>query len=108
MVHEYGMGTATASVKAVTDADIVSDLTRRIRDEEQQELAFEAHRHAHHLIIEHRDTLERFAQELLENVVLERPQIDKIKLGVPRIERRPARPDLRVAAATKQPPREQS
>jgi hypothetical protein len=24
--------------------------------------------------------------------------------GVPRIERRPARPDLRVAAASKQPP----
>jgi len=30
MVHDYGMGTATAGVRAVTDADIVSDLTRRI------------------------------------------------------------------------------
>ena len=50
MVHEYGMGTATASVRAVTDADIVSDLTRRIRDEEQQELAFEAQSAAYDLI----------------------------------------------------------
>jgi cell division protease FtsH len=87
------------------ESEAVSDLTRRIRDEEQQELAYEAHRHAHELIIAHRDTLERFAQELLENEVLERPQIDKIMDGVPRIERRPAHPDLRVAAATKQPPR---
>jgi len=30
----------------VTDANVVSDLTRRIRDEEQQELAFEAERAA--------------------------------------------------------------
>jgi cell division protease FtsH len=104
MVHDYGMGSQTAAPRAVRESESVSDLTRRIRDEEEQELAFEAHRHAHELIAEHRDTLERFAQELLENEVLERPQIDKIMDGVPRIERRPARPDLRVAAATKQPP----
>ncbi|MEA2341307.1 MAG: cell division protease FtsH, partial [Solirubrobacteraceae bacterium] len=42
MVHEYGMGTSTAIARAVTDANVVSDLTRRIRDEEQQELAYEA------------------------------------------------------------------
>jgi cell division protease FtsH len=104
MVHQYGMGSQTTAPRAVVESEAVSDLTRRIRDEEQQELAFEAHRHAHELIIAHRDTLERFAQELLENEVLERPQIDKIMDGVPRIERRPARPDLRVAAASKQPP----
>jgi cell division protease FtsH len=106
MVHQYGMGSQTAAPRAVVESEAVSDLTRRIRDEEQQELAYEAHRHAHELIIAHRDTLERFAQELLENEVLERPQIDKIMDGVPRIERRLARPDLRVAAATKQPPRD--
>jgi cell division protease FtsH len=104
MVHQYGMGSQTTAPRAVVESEAVSDLTRRIRDEEQQELAFEAHRHAHELIIAHRDTLERFAQELLENEVLERPQIDKIMDGVPGIERRPARPDLRVAAASKQPP----
>jgi cell division protease FtsH len=104
MVHQYGMGSQTAAPRAVVESEAVSDLTRRIRDEEQQELAFEAHRHAHELITTHRETLERFAQELLENEVLERPQIDKIMDGVPRIERRPERPDLRVAAASKQPP----
>src|SRR3954452_14183135 len=104
MVHQYGMGSQTNAPRAVVEAEAVSDLTRRIRDEEQQELAFEAHRHAHELIIEHRVTLERFAQELLENEVLERPEIDTIMADVPRIDRRPARPDLRVAAASKQPP----
>jgi cell division protease FtsH len=104
MVHDYGMGSQNHAPRALRQSEWVSDLTRRIRDEEEQELAFEAHRHAQELITEHRETLERFAQELLENEVLERPQIDKIMDGVPRIERRPARPDLRVAAASKQPP----
>src|SRR3954466_9411199 len=104
MVHQYGMGSQTTAPRAVAESEAVSDLSRPIRDEEQQELAFEAHRHAHKLITEHHATLERFAQELLENEVLERPQIDKIMDGVPRIDRRPARPDLRVAAASKQPP----
>jgi cell division protease FtsH len=104
MVHDYGMGSQTHAPRSLRRSEEVSDLTRRIRDEEEQELAFEAHRHAQELISEHRETLERFAQELLENEVLERPQIDTIMDGVPRIERRVARPDLRVAAATKQPP----
>jgi cell division protease FtsH len=104
MVHQYGMGSQTNAPRAVVESEAVSDLTRRIRDEEQQELAFEGHRHAHELIIAHRDTLERFAQELLENEVLERPQIDKIMADVAGIDRRPDRPALRVAAASKQPP----
>ena len=104
MVHDYGMGSQTHAPRSLRRSAEVSDLTRRIRDEEEQELAFEAHRHAQELITEHRATLERFAQELLENEVLERPQIDRIMDGVPRIERRVARPDLRVAAATKQQP----
>jgi cell division protease FtsH len=104
MVHDYGMGSQTTAPRAVRESEAVSDLTRRIRDEEQQELAFEAHRHTHELITEHRATLERFAKELLENEVLERPQIDKIMDGVPRIERRPDRHGLRVAAASKAPP----
>jgi len=104
MVHDYGMGSQTHAPRSLRRSEQVSDLTRRIRDEEEQELAFEAHRHAQELITEHRETLERFAQELLENEVLERPQIDRIMDGVPRIDRRPVRPDLRVAAASKQPP----
>jgi cell division protease FtsH len=104
MVHQYGMGSQSNAPRAVVESEAVSDLTRRIRDEEQQELAFEGHRHAYELITKHRETLEQFAQELLENEVLERPQIDKIMDGVVGIDRRPDRPDLRVAAASKQPP----
>ena len=42
MVHEYGMGSVAATARAVTDANVVSDTTRRIRDQEQQDLVFEA------------------------------------------------------------------
>jgi cell division protease FtsH len=95
MVHDYGMGTATASVRAVTDADIVSDLTRRIRDEEQQELAFEAQRAAYEIITQHREKLEEFAQALLERESLDRREIDAIMAGTPPF----ARPVLRPAPA---------
>jgi cell division protease FtsH len=88
MVHEYGMGTATASVRAVTDADIVSDLTRRIRDEEQQELAFEAQKAAYDLITAHREKLEELAQALLERETLDRREIDTIMADTPPMPRR--------------------
>jgi cell division protease FtsH len=89
MVHDYGMGTATASVRAVTDADIVSDLTRRIRDEEQQELAFEAQRAAYDLITGHRSKLEELATALLERETLDRGEVDAIMAGVEPVRRRP-------------------
>jgi cell division protease FtsH len=89
MVHEYGMGTAGTVARALTDANVVSDMTRRIRDEEQQDLVFEAERIARRLISEHRGKLEEFAAALLEHEVLERPQIDEIMRG------------LRVAAAAR-------
>jgi cell division protease FtsH len=88
MVHEYGMGTATASVRAVTDADIVSDLTRRIRDEEQQDLAFEAQRAAYDLITAHRAKLEEIATALLERETLDRGEIDTIMADTPPVARR--------------------
>lgn len=88
MVHDYGMGTATASVRAVTDADIVSDLTRRIRDEEQQELAFEAQRAAYDLITGHRHKLEEIAGALLEHETLGRKEIDRIMADTPPVPRR--------------------
>jgi cell division protease FtsH len=89
MVHDYGMGTATASVRAVTDADLVSDLTRRIRDEEQQELAFEAQRAAYELINAHRPKLEELATALLDRETLDRGEIDTIMAGVEPVRRRP-------------------
>jgi cell division protease FtsH len=102
MVHEYAMGTAPeTSNRAIVDRQAVSDLTRRIGDEEQQELAFEAHRSAHGLISSHLELLDAFAHALLDREVLERADIDKIMAGVPTIDRRPRVPDLRVAAASR-------
>jgi cell division protease FtsH len=104
MVHEYGMGTTHASTRAVTDANVVSDMTRRIRDEEQQELAFEAERAARRLIGEHRDALDSIATELLERETLERPDLVRILDGIPRVERRPGPAGLRVVATDPQAP----
>ena len=101
MVHDYGMGTSSPAVRAVTDADIVSDLTRRIRDEEQQELAFEAQKCAYDLIVGHRDKLEELAQALLDKEALERPEIDAIMAGVPRIGPRPSPGASRLAATVR-------
>ena len=92
MVHHYGMGTSDNATRAFVDQAMLSDITRRIRDEEQQSLAFEAHRHAQALIEGHREKLEEIAQALLEKEVLERPEIDVIMEGVPRIDRRPSGP----------------
>jgi cell division protease FtsH len=103
MIHQYAMGSGNAPQAALKD-QALSDLTRRIRDEEQRELAFEAHRGAWDLISNHRELLERIAGELLENETLERGQIDLIMEGVPRLERRKPLPELRVAAAEKQAP----
>ena len=100
MIHQYAMGSGDAPQAALKD-QALSDLTRRIRDEEQRELAFEAHRGAWDLITTHRELLDRIAAELLENETLERAQIDRIMEGVPRIERRKPLPDLRIAAAEK-------
>jgi cell division protease FtsH len=100
MIHQYAMGSSDAPTAAVKD-QALSDLTRRISDEEQRELAFEAHRTAWELITAHRDLLDQIASELLENETLERAQIERIMAGVPRLERRRPIPDLRVAASEK-------
>ncbi len=99
MVHDYAMGTATAATRAVTDANVVSDLTRRIRDEEQQAIAFEAERAAQRIIEAHRAKLDEFAHALLERESLDRAAIDAIMEGVPRLHRAPGRPGLRIAAS---------
>ena len=100
MIHQYAMGSGDAPQAALKEQSL-SDLTRRIRDEEQRELAFEAHRGAWDLITTHRELLDRIATELLENETLERAQIDRIMDGVPRMERRRPIPELRVAASEK-------
>ena len=97
MVYDYAMGTAGAAQRAIASNVIDSEQFRRIRDEEQQELAFEASRAATELLTAQRDKLEEFALELLEHEVLERADIERIMRGVPRMERRPGH-GLRVVA----------
>ena len=98
MVYDYAMGTAGAAQRAIADGDTDSEQFRRIRDEEQQELAYEASRAATELLSAQREKLEEFALALLEHEVLEREDIERIMQGVPRMERRPGH-GLRVLAA---------
>jgi cell division protease FtsH len=106
MVHVYGMGTSDSASRSLVDPGQLSEVSRRIRDEEQQALAFEGYSAAQRMITEHRDVLEAFARALLEHEVLERPQIDAIMDGVPRSDRRPGRDRLRVVAVDPRDPRE--
>ena len=78
MVTEYAMGTTVASRRLPADDYSVSDHTRRIVDEEQQEITDLAFRRAHALIGSNRDLLEALAQGLLEREVLEREDISAI------------------------------
>ena len=98
MVHDYAMG--TAGVGRSPDGDVrLSETTLRIRDEERHDLVEEARRAAHKLILGHRPQLDALAHELLENEVLERPSIERIMAGIPRLERAPG-VGLRVVAAS--------
>ena len=81
MVHDYAMGTGSASLRVV--AGNVSEATRRVHDEEVRELADEAYRAAIAIIDEHRPQLDELAATLLTNEVLERNDIDRIMGGVP-------------------------
>jgi cell division protease FtsH len=92
------MGTAGTAQRAVPDNDRDSEQFRRIRDEEQQELTFEASRAATELLSSQREKLQEFALALLEHEVLARDDIERIMRGVPRMERRPGH-GLRVVAA---------
>jgi cell division protease FtsH len=78
MIAEYGMGTQLGSRRLPADDYSVSDATRRLVDEEQQELTDQAMRRARRLIEDNRGALEALATALLENEVLERVDIDRI------------------------------
>jgi cell division protease FtsH len=101
MVYDYAMGSPAASQSAVHQgpASEHSEQFRRVRDEEQQALAFEAQRAALELISGQRGKLDELAQALLEHEVLEREDIDRIMHGVPRMERRAGVAGLRMVAA---------
>jgi cell division protease FtsH len=78
MVAEYGMGTHLGSRRLPGDDYSVSDATRRMVDEEQQELTDLAWRRARKLIEANRAALDALAIGLLENEVLERDAIEAI------------------------------
>ena len=99
MVHEYAMAANASGQRALIDPNGSSEISRRIHDEEQRELAFEAERVARDILTTHRPTLDRLAETLLEQEVLDREDLDRILAGVPHVERvvSPAR-TLRIAA----------
>jgi cell division protease FtsH len=78
MVTEYAMGTSVSSRRLPADDYSVSEATRRLVDEEQQELADQAYRRAHALIGANRDLLEALARALLDREILERTDISTI------------------------------
>ena len=75
MVTQYGMGTQLESKQLPADDYSMSEPTRRMVDEEQQDLTDLAHRRASRLVAENRTLLEAFAFTLLEKEVLERDDI---------------------------------
>ncbi len=78
MVTEYAMGTGTRAARAIAD---IADTTRRIRDEEEQDLANVAFRGALDLVRAERGRLDALAQTLLANEVIEREEIERIMSG---------------------------
>jgi cell division protease FtsH len=104
MVNEYAMGASASGQRAWIDIKSASETSRRIRDEEQRELVFEAEALARDLLTKHRAKLDELAQALLAQEVLERTDLDRILADLPRVERHRAAPDLRIAAADPTPP----
>jgi cell division protease FtsH len=106
MVSEYGMGTQISSRRMPMDDYSVSEATRRMVDEEQQELTDLALRRAHRLIEDHRDALEEIAAELLAHEVLERDTIEQImaRHGGTRISEVPKGAETPIAAAERLEP----
>ncbi|MDQ3934997.1 MAG: AAA family ATPase [Actinomycetota bacterium] len=78
MVTDYGMGTTITSRRLPVDDYSVSEASRRIVDEEQQELTDQAFRRARDLIIANRPLLNAFAEHLLNQEVLERDDIERL------------------------------
>ncbi len=98
MVHDYAMAASAAGQRALLDPESASEISRRIHDEEQRELAYEAESAARRILTEHRSKLDELAETLLEREVLERDDLDRILGAVPRVEREQQAAALRLAA----------
>jgi cell division protease FtsH len=104
MVTDYGMGTTISSRRLPVDDYAVSEASRRIVDEEQQELTDMAWRRAQKLINENRALLDAFANRLLSNEVLERDDIERLVTehrdgGAPAAEPASGSAPVRIAAS---------
>jgi cell division protease FtsH len=104
MVAEYGMGTQISSRRMPADDYSVSEATRRMVDEEQQELTDLAWRRARRLIEDNRPALEEIAKELLAHEVLERETIERIMSGQRPVEVTHLPTGAQVAAAERLEP----
>ena len=85
MVTQYGMGTTITSRRLPVDDYSVSEASRRIVDEEQQEMTDQAYRRARDLIIANRPLLNAFAECLLTQEVIEGAVIRELEPGAPRL-----------------------
>jgi len=103
MVNEFAMGASATGQRAWIDIKSASETSRRIRDEEQRELVFEAEALARDVLTTHRGKLDELAHALLEHEVLEREDLDRILTGLPKVVGHRA-PGLRLAATDATPP----
>jgi cell division protease FtsH len=95
MVSEWGMGEQTGPVvydlsdgspylgqQSLEDHErVYSEVTAERLDAEVERLVTQAHQQARNVLIEHRDALDRLAQALLQEEVLEREQVLAIVKG---------------------------
>jgi cell division protease FtsH len=104
MVNHYAMGASGSGQRAWVDIETASEASRRMRDEEQRELVFEAEGISRDILTRYRPQLDELAHQLLEHEVLDRADLDRILGDVPRLDRRRPSAGLRLAATDPTPP----
>jgi cell division protease FtsH len=82
MVFEWGMGESMPHQQVRADNYALSEETKRTRDAEQRGITDAAYRDALRLVEHHREYLDRLAQALLATETLERPEIDRLLIGL--------------------------
>jgi cell division protease FtsH len=78
MVFEYGMSDLASSRTMRADNYALSEETKRLRDSEQARLTDVAYEEAERLIVKHRVSLDRLAQQLLERETLTRDELHEL------------------------------
>ena len=105
MIHDYAMGTGFTSLRV--NSEMLSESTRRVRDEEVRELADEAFRAAQELLRTHRAQLDKLAARApAPTRCSSASEIDRIMAGTPVTapDRRPGIHLGLAAASTETPP----